>query len=110
MKYFQPLQILYTLIIFIGGIIGFLSAKSNASLIMSSLFTLFFIFTISIASKKPKISFLISFSLTTLLFFFFSFRLYQTQSIFPAGIMSLMSFLFILFHTKIFTENKLSIQ
>lgn len=105
MKYFQPFQILYTLLIFIGGIIGFITAKSNASIIMGSIFTLFFLFTISLSSKKAELSFLISFILTSILFCFFGFRFYSTLSILPAGLMSLISFIFLIFHTQLFRKK-----
>lgn len=90
---------LYIALLAIGGIMGYVMSKSHASLVASfaSALALF----LSITFIKPKkASLTTTVILLVLLDSFFAYRYALTSKFFPAGIMSLVTFAFIIVFMK----------
>lgn len=92
MKQKASLIICYAILILLGGIMGFVLAKSYVSLIVSSIFALL-LFCCSLfiwrGGKKGAYSFAITLVLCLLLFF--SYKFFLSFKIAPSGIMMLAS-------------------
>lgn len=93
MKWRPILVVLYALLIFIGGMIGFAKAHSLPSLVMgitAALLLLGSAWGISRAHRYGEItSLIISWGLTV----FFSYRFYLSLKMMPAGMMAIVSFI-----------------
>ncbi|MEC7839543.1 MAG: TMEM14 family protein [Chlamydiota bacterium] len=89
---------IYTLLIFAGGIIGYLTAGSTASIVMSSIFSLGYVMVLCTLKNYPKQSFIFSALLTFFLLAFFCMRYFTTHSFMPGGLMALLSFLMLGIH------------
>lgn len=79
---------IYAVLLFIGGVIGYLSKGSLASLIMGAVFGLAFAV---LSFQKGRIAYAITVGLTLVLLVFFAYRFSLAFKIMPAGLMSLMS-------------------
>ena len=83
--------LLFSLIIFAGGAMGFILKNSIPSLVMGSLFGLALVFSSVLLLSNRKSGIYISFSLIFLLDGFFTYRLITTQSFMPSGIILVLS-------------------
>lgn len=83
--------LLFSLIIFSGGAIGFILKNSIPSLVMGSLFGLALLFSSVLILSYKKSGIYIAFSLILLLDGFFTYRLFVTQSFMPSGIILVIS-------------------
>lgn len=97
MKWHGLVVAIYALFIFAGGMIGFMKAHSQISLIIGS--TAAFALLISSAGiyYSQTWGFFTAFVLTTLLMFFFGYRFYLKPAFFPGGMMTLLSVATLLF-------------
>lgn len=87
---------IYGLLVFAGGIIGYVQAGSFASLFMGCAFA-FMIHASALAmAKNLKWGNLSALILSILLLLFFSFRLIKTGNFMPSGIMIILSLLVVL--------------
>lgn len=86
---------LYALIIFIGGVIGFVKAASLASFVMSSIFSTLLFICIVAMRRTLSWGFYGAFSIAVTLLVFFAYRFFVTQQFFPSGMMLLLSALMI---------------
>ena len=91
MKMLHSILVCYTVLIFAGGLIGYVTSGSFASILMSSIFAVCFGLNFLYSNRNPKRGFIISGSLTFLLLLFFLMRFIITLSIMPAGFMLLVS-------------------
>lgn len=91
MKVLQSILMTYAVLIFAGGLIGYVTSGSFASILMSSIFAIAFGVNFIFSDKNPKWGFIISGSLTFLLLLFFLVRFLTTFAMMPAGLMLLMS-------------------
>ncbi len=98
MTIFLNVLILYAVTILTGGLIGFLKAGSQASLIMSSSFSLAFFILAYFYRSRQNICFSISGILTFVLAFFFFLRYMNTGAFMPSGLMVILSFSMLLYH------------
>lgn len=97
MKYHSLVVGIYAALIIIGGFIGYIKAQSHMSLIMGvGAGTLLFISAAGIYYSQGW-GLLLAFLLTGLLMFFFGYRFYTTQLFLPAGLMTTLSVLSLLF-------------
>lgn len=81
----------YTLLVLIGGLIGFFIAHSLISLIASSVFTLLLLSCSALVWKGHVAAYHTAMGVIFCLFLFFSYRFALTHKLMPAGIMALMS-------------------
>jgi len=98
MNLFIIILSIYAIIVFAGGLVGYIVAGSAVSIAMSSIFALAFVVVISTLKNFPKQSFLTSAILTLILLTVFSMRFYSTQSFMPGGLMAILSLLLLGFH------------
>jgi uncharacterized membrane protein (UPF0136 family) len=81
----------YVVLLFVGGMIGFLKAGSKASLITSASFAGILVLCASGKVFQPNVAgFLITVILVFLLVFF-SWRLTKTKNFMPAGLMAVLT-------------------
>lgn len=81
----------YSLLVFIGGLIGLIKAQSYASFIMGTSFALILAFSAFAMWKEVSWGFYGSFIAAAFLFLFFGYRFYQSFVLMPAGLMVLLS-------------------
>lgn len=79
--------IVYTLLLFVGGIIGYLKSGSFISLITAGSFTLILLIAIGAAYKKAKWGIPLALTCVSLLTVFFCYRYFLTGAFMPAGLM-----------------------
>lgn len=98
----------YALLVFLGGIFGYVKAGSTASLIMGVAFAVALSTSAFAMFNEKKIGFTTAIATTALLAAFFLYRFFSTFNMMPAGMMSILSLavLGILFYKK----AKLNIQ
>ncbi len=80
----------YSLLLLIGGVIGYVIAGSQASLFMSSIFAILLIGSLYLIRVKPTIAYTCIFSLLALLTLFFAYRWY-TIKFMPSGMLCILS-------------------
>lgn len=85
------LLIAYSVLLVIGGLIGYFAAGSLASLIMSSGFALLIIGSLFIKHYIPAIGYAITYILLAILSAFFLFRAFHTGKFMPPGLLALIS-------------------
>jgi uncharacterized membrane protein (UPF0136 family) len=104
MNWRTVLLVVYGLLLFVGGMIGFATAHSLPSLIMGTISTLIvFICAWGFLKAKPW-AFLASQAISWTLTAFFSYRFFITFKIMPAGMMSIISL--IVAGTLLLARNK----
>ena len=81
---------IYIVLLFIGGLIGFFKADSKASLITASCFAAILI-VCNVNILKPEVSQLLSTIVLVVLMLFFAFRLTETKTFMPNGLMSVLT-------------------
>lgn len=85
------LVIIYALIVFVGGFIGYVKAESTPSLIMGTLFGALLAGSAIGMLRHRHIGKYAALGLTFLLIAFFTYRYMVTGKFMPAGLMSLIS-------------------
>lgn len=83
--------LLYALLVFLGGIFGYVKAGSVASLVMGVGFAAILGISAFSLFNGKKYGFHIGVSATTLLALFFAYRFFLTYKFMPAGLMCLIS-------------------
>jgi uncharacterized membrane protein (UPF0136 family) len=78
---------IYIVLLFVGGLIGFIKAKSKISLITSALFAAILILCNIGIIKPPYIADIV----IAFLLVFFAYRLAKTKKFMPSGLMSAIS-------------------
>lgn len=81
----------YSILLFIGGLIGFLTVRSVASLATGSLSCLIVLVAWQLSIKRPKAAHLFIASLSLILSMFFLKRFSVSQSFMPGGLMLILS-------------------
>lgn len=81
----------YSILILIGGIIGYVIANSLASLIASSLIALILLGCTALVWKGNLVAYHTTTLLTACLLIFFTYRFFLSYKVAPAGIMALIS-------------------
>lgn len=94
--------IIYSLLLFLGGMIGYYKAHSVASIAMGSIFAILLLISGIGILKNSVLAYFSAIGLSLLLTVFFSYRFYMTEKFFPAGMMALISLAVII----IFLINK----
>ena len=87
MKSMGVIVLLYSILVFTGGVIGFITKKSLPSLLMGSLFGLSLLFASVKILTLRKWALYFALGLILTLDAFFSYRLVTSFTLFPAGIM-----------------------
>lgn len=91
MKFTGIIVIIYSILVLLGGLIGYLFAESLASLISGTLFGAA-LFTCGLGILRSNLhAFLASIALSGLLTLFFGYRFWLTAKLMPAGMMGLIS-------------------
>ena len=88
---------LYTLLLFLGGMIGFATAHSVASLVMGTLFSVLFALSAWGMFKNMAYAKYSALILSAVMLVFFSYRFLGQYKFFPAGMMALLSLGLLLF-------------
>jgi uncharacterized membrane protein (UPF0136 family) len=91
MKYKGISVLIYSLLVLIGGILGYVKAQSAVSLMTGVLSSLFLCVGAFSLFKGKKLGFYLSTILTALLGVFFAYRFALTHSFMPAGLMCILS-------------------
>lgn len=78
--------IFYSGLLVIGGLIGFISAGSMASLIMSTIFAFLILFSLYLENQY------LTTGLIAFLTLFFTYRAFQTGKFMPPGMLALITF------------------
>jgi uncharacterized membrane protein (UPF0136 family) len=82
---------IYALVVFIGGVTGFIIAHSHPSLIAGVIFSALLALCSYGISKGSVLGLYGAIGLTAVLFLFFGGRYYSTHAMLPAGAMTLIS-------------------
>lgn len=90
---------IYSSLLLLGGLMGYIMSKSTASLIASFVSAIALLGAITLISQK-KAALITTVILLVLLDSFFAYRYALTSKFFPAGIMSLVTFAFIIVFMK----------
>jgi len=91
MNYKSIIVCIYALLVFGGGVIGYITAGSDASLIMGGSFgVLLFLCGISM-NQGHSWGYWISLALSGVLFTFFGFRFIQAYKFMPSGLMGILT-------------------
>jgi uncharacterized membrane protein (UPF0136 family) len=96
MKKTGSLVILYSALVFIGGLMGYLKAQSIPSLISGSFFGLVLVVSAIAMIKKKKWGQWSALAIAFLLDAFFTYRFAKTLKFIPSGLMSLISLIMII--------------
>ena len=89
---------IYTFLVFIGGIIGFILAGSLPSLIMGALFGLALGISVYLMMQQRKLGHIAFLITSIILLVFFSWRFVLTFSMMPAGVMTILSLIAVCWH------------
>lgn len=90
-KLSRTTSIIYGFILFAGGVMGYVKANSEISLIMGTVSGIAILWSCYSANIRPKFAYLIVISISILLALSFSIRLAVTKSFFPTGFMLIVS-------------------
>jgi len=83
--------IIYALLVFMGGVIGYIKAQSIASIAMGTIFGIGLGVSGAGLLKNCKISYYLACGLTLALVIFFDYRFFQSFVFMPAGLMAVLS-------------------
>ncbi|MCB1083607.1 MAG: TMEM14 family protein, partial [Simkania sp.] len=85
------ITLIYSLLVFSGGVMGFVMKQSTPSLVAGSLFGLSLLFSSIKTMTYHRWGLIMTFVLILALDTFFSYRFLTTQKFFPAGMMLLLT-------------------
>ncbi|EAZ90931.1 TMEM14 family protein [Crocosphaera chwakensis] len=93
--------LIYGILLFIGGIIGYIKARSKPSLISGVLSSLLLLLSAFLQWQQVAVGLILAQIITILLAIVFLIRLWKTRKLMPAGLMVMISVavLIILFQT-----------
>lgn len=91
MKWQALVILIYALFILAGGMMGYMKAHSHMSLIMGSTAGIILVISSIGIYNTSTWGLVTAFTVTTLLTFFFGYRYYITQAIFPSGVTTILS-------------------
>jgi uncharacterized membrane protein (UPF0136 family) len=97
---------LYGILTLFGGVMGFVQARSYASLTMGIIFGLMLLGSSIALFKKKQSAIWVSLSLVFLLDAFFTYRFIQTLRFFPAGFFSILSLIVLIALASVLREKK----
>ncbi|MBX9686554.1 MAG: TMEM14 family protein [Candidatus Obscuribacterales bacterium] len=83
--------LIYGTLVSIGGIMGFLKAKSKASLIAGVVSGALLVTAYSVSCRNPQNGFLFGLVITTILTSVFAKRLVKTRSFMPSGLLLILT-------------------
>ncbi|MEH1836213.1 MAG: TMEM14 family protein [Nostoc sp.] len=83
----------YGILAFVGGIIGYIQAKSLVSLLSGSISGLLLIFAAYFQLQGQTWGSILAMLVTAVLVIFFAFRLVKTRKFMPAGLMTILGIL-----------------
>jgi uncharacterized membrane protein (UPF0136 family) len=81
----------YIILLLVGGLIGFLKAKSKVSLIASSIFAALLVLTTLPGLFQPKAALGISNVIMVVIFLVFAMRLAKTKKFMPSGMLLILT-------------------
>jgi uncharacterized membrane protein (UPF0136 family) len=84
---------IYIVLLFVGGLIGFLKAGSKISLVMSACFAAILILCNVDLVFKRDVADMLSTGVLVFLLVFFAFRLTKTKKFMPSGLMAILTLL-----------------
>ncbi|MFY7843437.1 MAG: TMEM14 family protein [Rhabdochlamydiaceae bacterium] len=99
------LNMIYAFILLIGGIMGFIKAKSSPSLIFASLFFLMFCFTSLKIYQNKLYALKLNIFLILILDAFFTYRYLLSFKWMPAGLMSALSLILLILFISILRKR-----
>ena len=82
---------IYSLLLLVGGFMGYFKAHSKASLCMGLLSSILIFLSVKVGMKNFRAGYLFSASITLVLAMFFSLKFAATHTLFPHGIMLIFS-------------------
>ena len=91
MKWHALTVLIYALLILAGGMMGFVKAHSNASLIVGSAAGILLLIAATSMYYSAAWGLTLALATTSLLAIFFSYRFFEKQAFFPSGFMALLS-------------------
>lgn len=91
MKQQSTLIVCYAILLLIGGFIGFITAGSIPSLVMSGIFSLLLVACSIYMFKGCRMAFHFASALVLILLLFFGYRFFMSLKLMPGGIMMLIS-------------------
>jgi uncharacterized membrane protein (UPF0136 family) len=87
----QLLTLVYAISVMVGGVIGYIQAKSVPSIVMGISFCILLMISTTLWMRKIESAFTVTVGLTLFLALFFLFRFSLSGSFFPSGLMTLVS-------------------
>lgn len=106
LKISQWIVLVYGLLLFIGGMIGFAKAHSNSSLVMGTGFSIAIFVSAGLMFKGNKLGNTIAMACSGLLTLFFAYRFFLTGKFMPAGLMCILSLIVLSFLLRLQTSLK----
>lgn len=100
MKSLRILLISYTVLLVVGGVMGFFVGGSTASLISSLFFSALLLLAVALFPLRPKLASFFSLFSLTLLSVFFVYRFTATQKWMPGGILGFLTLLTLTFSIR----------
>lgn len=91
MNRFDATIIGYSLLLILGGVIGYLAAGSVMSLLMSAISAILLMSSLFIIRLSPIAGYRVTFVLLSVLTLFFAYRWYLTNKFMPSGLITLLS-------------------
>lgn len=91
MKFAHWFLLFYAVAIIGGGVMGYVSAQSMASLIAGSVFGLLLVLALVLSMRNPTTGFVFGGVVALMLLAFFGYRYYETGKFMPAGMTIILS-------------------
>jgi len=100
MKKTGLILLVFAIIVFLGGLTGYLKGGSTGSVIMGTSFGIALLFTSLLAYKRVVWGAYLGLILTLILDAFFTYRFVISMNMMPAGLMTIISTLVLIFSAK----------
>lgn len=91
MKLKAVVTLIYSLLVIVGGLMGYVKANSLPSLIMGSVFGLLLLLCAIAIFRESVLGHFSAIGISIILLSFFTYRFFQTYSLMPAGLMIMVS-------------------